>query len=584
MISALLYLQFYTLRNRTVARFKRLKNPKYLVGGIVGALYFYFYFFRYFGASPARQALPAPVPITVPGGVSVSESFGAIILLTIVLLAWLVPRDRAALTFTEAEVAFLFPAPISRRGLIHFKLLRSQTAILFMTIFLTVVTRRFGGHPWIRAAGWWLIISTLNLHFLGSSFARTMLLDRGITHWKRRLAILVVLAGCLAAVMYWAHRTLPPFNASNARDFDSVMEYLKQLLQAGPVPYLLYPFRLVIRPYLAKDGAMFLAALPASLAILLAHYLWVIRSDVAFEEASVEASRKIAEKVAAIRAGNWQGNRKPPKRRRSPFRLRPEGPQAVALLWKNLISAGQALNPRLAITLAAVAIGMSIGLGHTTSTSSFVFVLGMFTSMLLVMSVLAGPQFLRQDFRQDLPLTDLLKSYPLPGWQIVLGEILAPVVILTCVQWLLLILTTGFFSGAHDGDGPGFRISIGMAFSVAVLLPAFNLITMQIPNASVLLFPGWFVTGKDAPQGIELTGQRLIFFIGQLLAMILTLVPASIAFAIVFFATTFFGLAYFSIPLASIAAAIILAIESAIGMVLLGKVFERMDVSSELGP
>jgi hypothetical protein len=583
-ISALFYLQYYTLRNRTVARFKRLKNPKYLIGGIVGALYFYFYFFRYIGAAPGRQTLPTPAPISVTGGALASESLGAIILFTIVLLSWLVPRDRAALTFTEAEVAFLFPAPISRRGLIHFKLLRSQTAILFMTLFLTVVTRRFGGHPWIRAAGWWLIISTLNLHFLGSSFARTMLLDRGITHWKRRLAILLLLASCLAAVMYWAHRTLPPFTPSDATDFNSVADYLKQFLQAGPVPYLLYPFRLVVRPYLAKDGAMFLAALPASLAILLAHYLWVIRSDVAFEEASVEASRKIAEKVAAIRAGNWQGSRKPRKRRRAPFRLRPVGPQAVALLWKNLISTGQALNPRLAITLGAVSVGMSIGLGHTTSSSSFVLVLGMFTGMLLLMSVLAGPQFLRQDFRQDLPLSDLLKSYPMPGWQIVLGEILAPVVVLTCVQWLLLILTTGFVSGVHDGNGPIFRISFGMAFGVAVLLPAFNLITMQIPNASVLLFPGWFVTGKDAPQGIELTGQRLIFFIGQFIVMVLSLVPASIAFVVVFFATTFFGLAHFSTPLSSLAAAIVLTLESAIGLVLLGKVFERMDVSSELSP
>ena len=47
MISALLYLQYHTFRNRLVSRFKRLKQPKYLIGAIVGGLYFYFYFFRY---------------------------------------------------------------------------------------------------------------------------------------------------------------------------------------------------------------------------------------------------------------------------------------------------------------------------------------------------------------------------------------------------------------------------------------------------------------------------------------------------------------------------------------------------------
>ena len=74
------------------------------------------------------------------------ESVGALALFIILLLAWIIPHQRAALTFTEAEVAFLFPAPISRRTLIHFKLLRSQTAILFTTLLLTLVTNRLGGH------------------------------------------------------------------------------------------------------------------------------------------------------------------------------------------------------------------------------------------------------------------------------------------------------------------------------------------------------------------------------------------------------------------------------------------------------
>jgi ABC-2 type transport system permease protein len=47
MIAALFYLQYHSARNRLVARFKRLKQPKYLFGAIAGGIYFYFYFFRY---------------------------------------------------------------------------------------------------------------------------------------------------------------------------------------------------------------------------------------------------------------------------------------------------------------------------------------------------------------------------------------------------------------------------------------------------------------------------------------------------------------------------------------------------------
>ena len=159
MIAALLYLQYHTFRNRLVSRFKRLKQPKYLIGAIVGGLYFYFYFFRYlfrgFGGRPA-------VDMTVsPEHLQLFELLGALALFVIVLLAWIIPHERAALTFTEAEVAFLFPAPITRRALIHFKLLRSQFGILFTTLLFTLFSRRFGGNAWIHAFGWWLLLSTL---------------------------------------------------------------------------------------------------------------------------------------------------------------------------------------------------------------------------------------------------------------------------------------------------------------------------------------------------------------------------------------------------------------------------------------
>ena len=96
-------------------RIKRLKQPKYLLGGIVGGLYFYWYFFRMLFASARRGGQPLPL-LASPENLALYESIGALFLLTIMLLAWIIPHQRAALTFTEAEVAFLFPAPISRRG------------------------------------------------------------------------------------------------------------------------------------------------------------------------------------------------------------------------------------------------------------------------------------------------------------------------------------------------------------------------------------------------------------------------------------------------------------------------------------
>src|SRR5208337_2984634 len=111
------------------------------------------------GATPADAVFPASV--------------GSLILFVFVLLAWVLPRERGALVFSEAEVAFLFPAPVTRRRLIHYKLMKSQVAILLWMLVLTIIFGRFwsGGMAWVRSLGWWVILSTLNLHILVASFA-----------------------------------------------------------------------------------------------------------------------------------------------------------------------------------------------------------------------------------------------------------------------------------------------------------------------------------------------------------------------------------------------------------------------------
>jgi len=579
MISALFYLQFHSVKNRLLVRLKRLKQPKYLFGAIVGGLYFYFYFFRWMLGGRGRSGLGA-VGAT-PVDPLFYESLGALVLFVIVLLAWFLPHKRAALVFTESEVAFLFPAPITRRGLIQFKLLRSQAGIFFTTLLLAFITNRFGagGKMVIHLAGWWLMLSLLNLHSLGSSFALTALMDRGLPHWQRRLVVLTVVLAGFGIVVVWAIRALPPLTADNLTNLDTITDYARQALVSGPLPYLLYPFRLVVRPYLAANALDFLIALGPVLLLLAAHYWWVMRADVAFEEGSVEASRKLAEKIAALRAGRLQGGSKKTKSKRPPFQLAALGPRPVALLWKNLIGAGQAFTLRLWITLAAMAVGVSFGLHGAKVGSNWLAVAGAIAGMLGVMLLLMGPQIVRQDFRQDLPQADLLKVYPMRGWQVALGEILAPALILTGVQWLLLLVTAGCLG--PSGGGLSGMLIVAMVAGAAIMLPMFNVISLVIPNAAVLLFPGWFQTGKDAPQGIEATGQRLIFALGQFFALIVALIPAGAVFAGLFFLAKYAVGVVLAVPVASAAATIVLAVEAALGVILLGRLFERLDISAE---
>ena len=175
-------------------------------------------------------------------------------------------------------------------------------------------------------------------------------------------------------------------------------------------------------------------------------------------------------------------------------------------------------------------------------------------------------------------MADILKTYPVAGWQLALGEILAPTLLLAGFQWISLVPGTAlifFLPGDHQ------TLLLAIAFGAAILLPVLDFILLLIPNAAVLLFPSWIPTGKDSPRGIEATGQRLIFAIGQLLVLSLTLLPATLAFLVVYFPLKILAGPVVPVFLAAPASAIILAGEAAAGVYLLGKLFERFDVTEE---
>jgi len=589
MIGAFFYLTGQSWKNRTLMRLRRMKQPKYLVGAIVGVAYLYLYMGPVM-LHPNRGNWTGGT--ITPENRVLFESFASAVLGIILLGGWVFPHERAALIFSEAEVAFLFPAPVSRRSLIHFKLLKSQVGILFTTLIFSLLLRHaISGSPaWIRAVGWWLVFSTMNLHFIGASFARTMLLDRGISNWKRRIIVLALAALAIGAVAVWAARALPPPDTQKFERLPDVLYYAQSIFQSGPLPYLLYPFRLMVRPYLAPDARAALLALGPALLLLAAHYWWVVRSNVAFEEASVEASKKMAERIATIRANRGMTTGKPSKKKRAPFKLQPVGLPAVGLLWKNLIGAGQSFTWRFWLIWAwlAIIVGFSSGMTAMAARSSagmnpkvmgVLVIAGMIAGMFLFMSLVIGPQLVRQDFRHDLPMADVLKAYPMRGWEVALGELLAPTVILTGVQWLLIILCYGLSSAF--GEQLPRELRLAVASGVAILAPCWNVISLLIPNAAVLYFPGWFHSGKGAPQGIEVMGQRLIFFLGQAVVFLVALAPAALTFAVVYFIGRMALGNYGAVPVGALAAAAIMAGEAALGVMLLGKLFERLDLSSE---
>jgi hypothetical protein len=206
-------------------------------------------------------------------------------------------------------------------------------------------------------------------------------------------------------------------------------------------------------------------------------------------------------------------------------------------------------------------------------------------AMLVLMSLLYGPQILRHDFRQDLRMADALKLFPMAGWQVVLGEILAPAAILASVQWALLVFAFTFCPATVGHTVVTSELRVAVAVGAGLLLPCVDFIALLLPNATALIFPAWVQIGKDTPRGFETMGQQMILVIGQMLILIVTMVPAVLAGG---------GAGYVGwwlcrralaagVAFGAAAAVAVLAAEAGAGVYFLGHIFERFDWS-EGGP
>lgn len=601
MIGALLYLRLTSLKNQIISRAKRLRQPKYLLGAIAGLAYFYFIFFRQVGAAPggrgtkraaAQQAVESLPPEMIAETLPLVAALGALLLFVIAVMSWVIPSEKPGLRFTEAETAFLFPAPVSRVALVNFKLLSSQFSILFTSLFFTLISNRWsflGGNAATHAFGWWFVLSTLNLHFTGAALTISRLVENGVSPLRRRLTVMAGVLIVIGLTLAWVWRDLRSPAAEDLAGIAAFTHYLLGILDHGVLGVLLLPFKAVLGPFLAPDALAFLWSLAPALLVVVGHYGWVLRlASVSFEEASLALAEKRSATVAALRAGKSPLGLAASRARPAPFYLADTGRPELAFFWKNLLSTASYFNLRvLAIAAAVILVGSKWFLSGDTPDTRAV------RAIVLIVSVasggyllLLGPHLARQDLRSDLPNADILKTYPIRGRQLLLGQLLTPTAILSGLVGLaLLALVLAMPSSGRVALTFTPAVKISAALGIAAITPLVCALQLLVLNGATLLFPAWFqATRAHGGGGIELVGQRLIFVFGQLIIALVALLPAALAaFALIFASQWLIGLPA-AIALAAVAVFAVLAGEVWCALWWLGERFERLDISAELRP
>lgn len=447
-----------------------------------------------------------------------------------------------AIAFTPGEVDQLFPGPFTRRQLLAYKLLKSTLMALLTACVLCVVMRK-------HASSWWASYVGVFFSLLFVQFFSIVLLLGGqaignAAYSRVRRAVLLVAVIVLLAVsrnwmsagLHGGELAIARFHASPAGQILlSPFEPFGQLLTAGST----------------GDGlkwAVQAAALDGGL------LLCIFLLDAYYLETAVAASERRYQKIQRVRKGSFLSLGVSKKAQWQLPRL-PWMGGAGPIAWRQLTNAARSSRGLLLLVLI-VAIGaapvLSMAGREGASLTLFGGVVGWLTFLCSSM--------LNFDFRGDIDQIENLKCLPLRGWAVVVGQLVAPVLVLSAFHGLLLIIGASTLSAFRP-------ILLG---ALIVVLP-FNLILFEAENLIFLLFPSR--PAAVSPGDFQVLGRKFIFVVGK----ILILGPAC------FFAALAGMLALVltgkNVAAAAITAAIILMVQGAAMVPLLTWSFRRYDPS-----
>ena len=562
MIGAFAYLIVTTSRNRLVSQVKRLRNPRYAIAILLGLGYFWFAFFN-----PGTRGSRAGSPFDA----DVLDALTPVFIFLYVAYTWIFGADKYALAFSQAEVSMLFTAPVSRRGLIIYKLVRAQAAVLITSILWLFLFHR-GGSAVEKFLSSWVFLTTLNLHRIGVALIRASQSEHG-AQGVRRNWLPISLFGAVGAIAVWGVFSARSLLAgvSHPSEFAPV---LVTVVSTPPLSWVLYPFRIVSAPAFTASGAAWLQAMFAAGTLVALHVWWVLRTETAFEEAAALASAAQAKRLAAIRSRSGQGGAVDLKRPRRTLKLHPTGVPAIAIVWKNFLWLSRTGQIRGLVGVPAIAVACALAFAGRSDTAEMLVVI--MCGVLIVMILIFGPTTMRNDLRGELSRLPMLKTMPLRGRDIMLAEVMSSASPTAAMQLLLAgaaALAMSFIS--TDTLPAGIRA--GALIAAPALLFGLNLANFTIHNGMALLFPAWVRLGDTGGGGLESIGQMMLTSIVTFSLLALLLVVPLIVGGAAYFNLRFLPLV--GVASAGIAAGVLLGLEAWLLIMLLGGRLERLEPS-----
>lgn len=546
---------------RCRAWFRRLaRNARTLRGALVLAAGLVF-FVLVIGPNIVAALLQAPHPGLDPAdAVAITRRLGPIVLLAYCLLTVLFSSAEQGVSFSPAEVQFLFPGPFSRRQVLAYKVVGHLLLSLLYALFLTAFLLPRAASPGPAYLGLVLVLWFVHLFTLAATLVVQTVGARAST-WPRRL-VLAAVAVCLLWALLWTSRN------TLAGEPRSVLDRVQDV---PAVRVMLAPMSWFVQAFTADGlgpGAGFWRPALLALAVNALLFALVFLLDAQYLESAAAASERLYARLQRVRSsgalaatgGGWR------------LRL-PDLPWwggAGPLAWRQLTAASRGLRPLLGflVLFAAVAVvPFLVGLrGDAFSATALGPILA---GTLLGMTFAVLAPLMTFDFRGDLDRMDVLKTLPVPPAAVAVGQLIAPVLLLSLVQIALVAGVQALWGGAEQL----------LAGTVAFALPV-NFLSLAVENLLFLWFPAR--QGPSMAGDFHMMGRQALMMLAKFTLLGIGVAAAVSAAAVVYVVLELLdrdGL----VP-AGAAAWLVLAVQGAALVPLLARAFTKFDVARDTPP
>ena len=531
MIGVLVRLQALSLRGRVVRSLRLLRQPKYFVGAAVGTLWM----LTWVGRPLLRSSMPVPKAglDRIPASWLPVASLGVALVITLAgLVPWLLPWGRRGLRLREAELTVLLQAPLTRRQVIGYGLLKAGLGTLVTAALMSWV---LGPSLSGRLALFVALLALFTFWGLNSAWRSMFLLEQQEHPYAatRRAILSALVGGYILAVLLLAARFLQTLIVGGTAQVPAPPRLLAALLSPG---------RLLSVPFVSHDaGAVLLAALPVAILAIVQLEI-VLRSPAPFEEASLEwAKANEARNAAGRRTARSRGNA---GRRWQVFALPSTGRAEVAILWKNLMRVSRVPLSR-AIAAQVVLLALLVAIAWVVRIPPAIYdILVGFGLIAAITAPIFGGMSWTNDLRTELTHLELVRTWPVAPFRFVLAEVASSALLSTLVGLLGLGIALAGTFGAQISSTHGVPLGVlprsgtlGVSTTTLALVGAASAVPLiagaafaisALQNAATLFVPAWMVQTADTQRGIAAIGRNVIVGTAMFLGFAIALVPSAL--------------------------------------------------------